>query len=136
MTGLDLLYKYASEERIYVYFDHIGFSPATTIREPDETFNIAIDPEETQGEYAEKTVLMHELAHIATGSFYTNKDDIFQRRKAENRANRWLIKHMIPFEDLTLAIENGYTEIWSLAEYFEVSEDLMNEAIEYYKMLK
>ena len=52
----------------------------------------------------------------------------------ENKALRWQINILIPLSRLKEAIANGYTDIWDLADYFEVSEDFMRQAILYYKI--
>lgn len=137
MTGLDQLHAYAEENRIHIFFMRLGFNPAVTIKYLDNIdFDVALDPTQVSGEYAEKVALMHELAHIATGAFYSDFHDLNYRRKMEKLAQRWLIKFLIPYEKLSAAIKEGYHEIWELAEYFEVPPDFMAEAVEYYQKRK
>lgn len=52
--------------------------------------------------------------------------------KQEYRAKKWSYYALIPFEKLKLAILNGFNTVYSLAEYFEVTEDYMNKAINFY----
>lgn len=40
---------------------------------------------------------------------------------------------MIGEEELNEAVSEGYTELWELADYFNVSEDFMKKAICWYK---
>ena len=132
MTSLNQLYEHAEHGNIFVYFDNISFTKALTIKDK-ENFNIAMDYNSISCEFEEKTVLMHELAHIATGAFYKNSNDIHYKRKMENKADKWLIKIMIPDTELQKAIAHGFTEPWELAELFEVTEDFIKKAMFFYQ---
>lgn len=59
--------------------------------------------------------------------------DLDVRQKHENRADKWAIKQLIPKDKLDQAVAEGYTDLWQLAEYFEVSEEFMKKAICWYK---
>lgn len=74
----------------------------------------------------------HEWAHIATGSTYTMGATPAMIQAAERKATRAQIKKLLPFEEMRAAMEAGYVEPWELAEYFEVTEDFVQEAINYY----
>ena len=126
------MYKYADQERIYIFFDHLKISEALTIKD-GQTFNIALDLDRIQGEYSEKVVLMHELAHIATDAFYGLSDDLRYRGKMEKRAQKWMIKTMVPYNDLLTAMKKGLSEPWELADYFSIPESLVLDAMQYYK---
>ena len=52
--------------------------------------------------------------------------------KQERKANKWAYNTLIPFEDLKLAIKKGMTEIYTLAEYFDVSACFMQKCLVYY----
>lgn len=132
MSGIDRLYSFAEKENIFVYFGKIGFSSALTVRDAGD-YNIMMDPGRIHTSGEEKLILMHELSHIATDSFYKNGHDIQYRRKMENRATNWLIKFLIPEDELIFAVQNGFTEVWDLADYFEVPEDFMLKAIAFYQ---
>lgn len=81
----------------------------------------------------ERTHLAHELGHCETGSFYNRYSDLDVRQKHEKRADKWAIKQLIPKDRLDQAVAEGYTDLWQLAEYFDVSEDFMNKAVCWYK---
>lgn len=42
------------------------------------------------------------------------------------------VSKLIPSDRLNEAVSQGHTEIWELAEYFEVTEDFMRKAVCYY----
>ena len=55
-----------------------------------------------------------------------------ERGRREQRADRWAIKKLLPFEEMKAAITQGNTEIYELADYFTLPEDLIRQAIDYY----
>lgn len=93
---------------------------------------IAIDPLKLENIQDEKLKLSHELGHCCTGSFYNRFATCDVRRKHENRADKWAIEKLIPIDRFDEAVANGYTEIWLLAEYFDVSIDFMRKAACWY----
>ena len=80
----------------------------------------------------ETTALFHELGHCETGSFYNADSPVYVQARQENRADRWAIKKLIPQDELSAAIKNGYTEVWELASIFNVTEEMMKKAIHFY----
>ena len=83
-------------------------------------------------EAQERTQLAHEIGHCETGSFYSRYVKVDSRQRHENRADKWAIHKLIPSDRLNEAVSQGHTEIWELAEYFEVTEDFMRKAVCYY----
>ena len=77
----------------------------------------------------ERVRLAHEIGHCVTGSFYNRHTPLDIRQKHENRADKWAIRSLIPAEALDDAIARGYTDLWSLAEFFGVTEDFMQKAV-------
>lgn len=93
---------------------------------------IGMDTKKIRTEREERMHLAHELGHCLRGAFYNlySKADI--RKKHENLADTWAIRHLIPKADWVEARKNGYTEVWELAEYFDVTEDFIRKAHELY----
>ncbi len=81
----------------------------------------------------EKICLAHELGHCESGSFYNIYSPFDVREKHERRANIWAIKKLIPRYRYEKALRQGYDNIYDLAEYFSVSCDFMQKAVEYYR---
>ncbi len=92
---------------------------------------IALDQEVSGA--AEKVCLAHELGHCATYSFYNIYSKLDIREKHERRANLWAIKKLVPEKKFNAALSSGYDNIYSLAEYFGVTQDFMIKAVNYYK---
>ena len=76
-----------------------------------------------------KVHLAHELGHCMVGAFYNRWAALDVRQKHENRADRWAIEHVIPADELAAAVADGYTDLWSLADYFGVTEPFMRKVV-------
>lgn len=81
----------------------------------------------------ERVHLAHEIGHCVTGSFYNRYAPCDIRQRYENRADKWAIKRLVPEDELSEAVEQGHTEPWDLAEYFDVTQPFMEKAIDYYQ---
>lgn len=77
----------------------------------------------------EKTQLAHEIGHCETGSFYSRYVKVDSRQRHENRADKWAVRRLISADDLDNAVAEGHTELWDLADYFGVTEELMRKAV-------
>lgn len=93
---------------------------------------IGMDPSLRTAAAQERVHLSHELGHCLTGSFYNIYATLDCRQRHENKANKWAIQALIPVDDLDQAIADGCTEIWELAERFQVTEDFMRKAVCWY----
>lgn len=122
------LYEFAEENHITVFNFPLKENGSVSIKNNDKPF-IGLD-ESTLSTSAEHRVhLAHEVGHCVTDSFYNRYTPLDVRQKHENKADKWAIKHLIPGYELDAAIADGYTEIWSLAEYFDVSEEFMRKTV-------
>lgn len=136
MTTLLDLYDLAKEHGTDVYWFDLQTAESLSIISEDGTCTIAMDPFRLCTVAEEKVKLCHELGHCETGSFYNQYAVLESRQKHENRANRWAYKKLIPKDELMKAWLTGYWEPWELAEYFDVTEDFLRNALEYYKIVR
>lgn len=83
----------------------------------------------------ERVCLAHELGHCETMSFYNIYSPFDIREKHERRANLWAINRLIPKQKYKAAIKQGYDNIYSLAEYFDVTVSFMQKVVDYYNQL-
>ncbi len=95
---------------------------------------IGLDPFRIETAAQERVHLAHELGHCETGAFYSLCSDAQIRARCENRADRWAIKTLVPAPALLRALESGTTDLWELAELFDVTEDFMRKAVNHYKV--
>ena len=84
-------------------------------------------------EYERKCVFAEELGHFYTSIGNILDMNIESNRKQEQRARAWAFEKLAPFNKIVEAYDNGYTETYETAEYLEVTEDFIKEAIIYYQ---
>lgn len=132
MTNLLELYELAENHNIDVDWVPLTASKSLSMPFPDGSYGIAVDPWKMDTLEIETVLLSHELGHCMTGSFYNKYATCDVRRKHENRADKWAIQNLISAEEMDNAVADGHTDIWSLAEHFNVTEDFMRKVVCWY----
>lgn len=126
------LYDIAQEQNIEVLHYPLPQTGSMSVILDDGTCYIGMDDSVLDDGPQETTHLAHELGHCITGSFYNRYAAVDHRRRHENRADKWAIQHLIPQSALDNAIACGCSQLWELAEFFGVTEDLVKKAVCYY----
>ncbi len=122
------IYREAEEDGVEVHF--MRFRRQASMSMPG---HIAIDTSKLPTTAEECTAAVHELSHDCTGSYYMVNSSLEERRRSENRADKYAIRRFIKPEELRAAMESGLTEYWQLAEYFGFTEDFIRKAVCYYE---
>lgn len=78
-------------------------------------------------------VLAEELGHHYTSSGIIIDQTSTSNRKQERRARIWAYKKAFALTDLILAFKAGCRNRYEFAEYLEITEAFLQEAIDYYK---
>lgn len=93
---------------------------------------VFIDPTKFDSEAGLRCALAHEIGHIETGSFYNiySLYDIWD--KCEYKANKRAIEILMPYPDVVKAIHKGYLTAWALADFFDVTQDFAQMALDIY----
>lgn len=128
------LYELAEREAVNVYwytFDD-PLMESLVVEIPGGHHAIALDPLKFKSLGDEKYKLAHELGHSLTGSLYLRSTPLDERGRSEQRADRWAIHTLLPFEALRDALSRGITDRQELAEYFDLPLTLINKAIDHY----
>jgi len=133
------LYNYAYDQNIYFLSLSFSSSKKAVCARHEDIDAIIMDTRRISSETEEKLLLAEELGHLQTGALlaienYNRPNYMTSISKAENKAKRWAIQKLIPKDELDRVVNNGVIEVWALAEYFEVPEDFMAKAIEFYKI--
>ena len=126
------LYALARQQNIEVFPFPLPQTGSMSIMEDSGACCIAMDDAVLDGAVRERVHLSHELGHCITGSFYNRYAAVDCRQRHENRANKWAIEALIPVDELDEAIADGCTEVWELADRFQVTEDFIRKAVCYY----
>ena len=129
---LQSLYDMADDHDIGVYFYDLGDGKAATVQ-ADGLCAIALNPHAITSQQDETECLCHELGHLETGTLHAPGADAATVLRSEYRAACWVVQRLIPCDELQEAIDYGCTEVWQLAEYFGVSEDLVLDAVKIYR---
>lgn len=80
-------------------------------------------------------ILAEEIGHHATTvGDILDQNDLY-KQKQELVAHRWAYQEIVPREAIETAFINGYTEPWSIAEYLDLDEKFLREALKYYGYL-
>lgn len=117
----------------YIEIDYHMFKNTESLSAPfGEGFVVAIDPTKVRSSADEKLKAAHEVGHCETGAFYSQGENFLIRQRYENKAERWAIKKLVPKDELEQAVKNGNTEVWQLAEWFDVPDQFIQKAISYY----
>ena len=123
------LYDFAEQQNIEVLSFPLPGNESMSVMLEDGRCFVGMDESVRDGGVQERVHLSHELGHCITGSFYNRYAAIDYRQRHENRANKWAIQALIPVEELDDAIAEGCTEIWELAERFQVTEAFIRKAV-------
>ena len=124
---LENLYTIADNNEIEIMNINCQNSKSISIMTETNNCYIGID-KNVISEQDKKFMLAHELGHCQTGAFYNRYSKLNVIDKLEHKADKWAIKKLLPVDKLKEAIKDGYTEKWQLAEYFELTEDLIKKA--------
>ena len=133
MISLTELYAFAEAQSYDLYWIRSGDARICSMSVTDGTHcAIMMDPSKLLTEAEQRRTLAHELGHCVTGSFYNRYAKLDLRQKHENRADKWAIDRLVPADALAQAVASGHTELWDLAEYFDVPEEFMKKALCWY----
>ena len=91
MTELLDLYQYAEQRDIEVDWFPLPVTPSLSVKLPDNSCAIGIDPWKMETLAEELVCLAHEVGHCETDSFYDPTTGLPVKQKCENRADRWAI---------------------------------------------
>ena len=138
MENLDRLYQWLDKEGVFLFDRQLPFSKkdshATTIKlkPPCEAWGLFLDKGRLRTEPEEKSALLHESGHYATGTTHEASSPFDLIQKHEYKADKWAVQRALSADELDEAVAEGHIELWDLAEYFGVTEELMRKAVCWY----
>ena len=75
-------------------------------------------------------ILAEEIGH-----HFTTSGNILDNQRQELRARKWAYEKIIPLEAVLSAIADGFRETWEIADYLEVEENFLKDALKHYGLL-
>ena len=133
MRTTEEMYDLLDQKGISVYHAQAVEAPAVTICEGGR-YAVFLNPEFLQDSALENDVLAHEMGHIMTGATHRVESTADLVERHEEKAARWAVRTLIPWQELREAVHTGTDTVWDLAEYFNVTESLVRKALEYYSV--
>lgn len=131
MFELSDFYAYCREQQV----DVIPFSgcphPGATLRDRDR-YAVFLDFTKIPSLRLLRGICYHELGHVATGALHKVDSPFELVERSEYRANRWSAEQYLPESEIREAFAAGYTEPWQLAEYFDLPERDIRQALTYW----
>ena len=132
MFEISDFYDYCKQNQV----DVIPFmgcpQPGATVRDQG-FYAVFLDFSKIRSTRLLRGVCCHELGHAATGALH-KVDSPFERvERSEYRADKWVAEHFLTQEDFRVAFQHGCTELWQLAEYFDMPEKDVQKALTYWR---
>ena len=109
--------------------------PGATIRDQG-FYAVFLDFSQIRSTRLLRGICCHELGHIATGALHKVDSPYELVERSEYRANRWAAEQFLNDESFREAFQLGYTELWQLAEYFDLPEADVRAALHYWTQCK
>ena len=129
---MERMLKIAKENDILIVDMHMNGKEGAMSQSIDGMCIVAIDPHKIVSAADRKEKTAHELGHCMTGSFYDESCPVVPSGRCERRASNWAIRNTISRRSIISALKSGLTELWQLAEHFDVTEHFMIDALMYY----
>lgn len=129
MNRLEKLEQEAFENRVKVHDYYLGEDSLKGIYIDG---NIAINTS-VSNSIEKSCVLAEELGHYHTTCGDILDQDNVQNRKQEFRARMWGYNRLIGLTGIVRAYEYGCRNRFEIAEYLDVTEEYLDEALSYYR---
>ena len=135
MFEISDFYDYCKDHNVAVIpFDRCP-QPAATIRDQD-FYAVFLDFTKIRSARLLRGICYHELGHVATGALHKVDSPYELVERSEYRAARWVAENCLTEEMFREAFREGYTELWQLADYFDLPESSIETALTYWSERK
>lgn len=84
---------------------------------------------------SKRCILAEEVGHYKTTGGDILDQTSIENQRQELRARRWAYNKLLPLNDIIRAVKSGHTEIWDMADYLDVDEIFLRDALKYYGLL-
>lgn len=135
MFELSDFYSYCRQHQVDV-IPYLGIpQPGATIRDR-EHYAVFLDFSKIRSTRKLRSICCHEQGHVATGALHKVDSPYELVERSEYRANRYAAERYLTEADFRAAFAEGFTELWQLAEYFDLPEEDVKTALTYWSERK
>lgn len=124
-------YGYCRKRNISVIPYNDAPSAGTTIRDGKD-YAIFLDFKKIKTVRELRGTCLHELGHEETGALHKISSPYDLVEQHENMAIRWSSENVLTVQAFAEAFQQGYTEPWQLAEYYELPEEDIKKALRFW----
>ena len=125
------LYNVLEDENIH-YSNHELKNSSGMIAHYKDVTAIIVDESKTNTTISRNTVLIQELGHYFSGSYYKTNSPYELIEKMEYKADKKAWEKFFPYEQIKRLMKKGLTTVTQLAEYFDVEAPYMARCVNYY----
>ena len=131
MFELSKFYSYCRQNDVDIIPYSGSPSAGATLRD-GEHYAVFLDFTKIQTTRRYRGVCAHELSHLATGALHRPASPYDLAERNEYRANRHFAQQYLPVKELKEAFRLGFKELWELSEYFDLPEEDIQKALQYW----
>ena len=131
MFEISDFYHYCKQNQVDVIPYDGCPKPGATIRDAG-FYAVFLDFTKIKSTRLLRGVCYHELGHVATGALHKVDSPYELAERSEYRAIRWSAESYLTQDAFREAFSAGFTEIWQLAEYFDLPQQEILAAYRYW----
>jgi len=128
---LSQFYDYCRQNRVDVIPYRGVPQPGATLRDGSH-YAVFLDFSKIMSTRLLRGVCAHELGHVATGALHKVSSPYELVERSEYRANRYMAENFLTEEAFREAFAAGCSQLWELAEYFDLPEQDVKNALTYW----
>ena len=131
MFELSQFYDYCRRNRVDVIPYRGMPQPGATLRDGSH-MAVFLDFSQIMSTRLLRGICAHELGHAATGALHKVSSPYELWERSEYRANRYVAQKYLTAEEFREAFRAGCREPWELAEFFDLPEQDVKNALTYW----
>ena len=132
MSDIEGVYDEISGEEIML-FNYAKLDRPAALIENQYGAGMFINERLTETTAQQKCAILHEYAHHVTHATHSVHASAETRMKDEFKAVRYAVHRWLPVAQMQQAMADGDTELWQLAERFNVTEEFIRKAFYIYR---
>lgn len=125
------LYHLLEKEHIHLVYHSLSHSRGMIAHYQDVTV-IVLDPLRIDSDISFRTVLLQELGHFYSGSYYRSYTDDDKLLAAEFLADQTAWRRFFPYEEVKQLMNLGLHTVSQIADYYQVEPDYMARCLHFY----